>query len=149
MGRAEILVAEDNDINLFVLLAMLRAEGYEPLVAADGAEAVEMAIREKPRVVLMDLSMPRLDGLSAARQIRDQLDPETCRIIAVTAHVTERQQQDCRAAGFDGFIGKPFEFDILRRVIERALGPEPLENGAEDEAFFASRLTRPCASRAG
>lgn len=151
MGRADILVAEDNEINLFVLMAMLRADGHEPMVALDGVEAVEMALRDRPRVILMDVGMPRLDGLRAAEQIRRHLPGEECRIIAVTAHVTQRQRQDCRAAGFDAFIGKPFDFKVLRRVIERALNGEALDGDDQDEPSGGglSRVRRPFASRAG
>lgn len=152
MGRAEILVAEDNEINLFVLMAMLRADGHEPLVALDGVEAVEMALRDRPRVILMDVGMPRLDGLSAAREIRRHLPPSECRIVAVTAHVTERQRQDCRWAGFDAFIGKPFDFKVLRGVLERALSGELLdgeEHTSPSASDLLSRLRPPCASRAG
>ena len=143
-----ILVAEDDEINLYVLMAMLRANGHEPLVAIDGIEAVKMALSTRPTVILMDLAMPRLDGLSAARQIREHLSSEDCRIIAVTAHVTDRQQRECRSAGFDAFVGKPFDFDVLSSVIDQALRGRPEWDAGTDDRERAA-LRRPCASRAG
>lgn len=104
-----ILVAEDNDANLFVIKAMLKRAGYNPLVARDGMEAVELTLREHPRLVLMDISMPRMNGVDAALRIRDLANGSAPAIVAVTANATDRQREACAAAGFDGFIAKPVD----------------------------------------
>jgi len=114
-----ILDAEDNDANLFVIRTMLKRAGHTALVARDGVEAVEIASRERPRLVLMDISMPRMNGIDAALRIRDVITGAVPRIIAVTANATARQREACAAAGCDGFLAKPIDQAELLDVIAR------------------------------
>lgn len=120
--KGEILIIEDNPVNALILRSMLRKKGYEPVLAADGLEGVEMIAWHRPRLVLMDLQMPRLDGFAAAEEIRRLSDGAGPPIIAVTANANEAIEQACRAAGFCGILGKPILYEELMAAIHRCLG---------------------------
>lgn len=122
MDQSVILIVEDNQVNLLILRAMLRKRGYEPFVAMDGAEGVEMTERHRPRLVLMDLQMPRLDGLAAATEIGRRLNGSAPTIVAVTANASDEVRASCRAAGFADVLTKPIAFDDLIATLERYLG---------------------------
>ncbi|RVT48096.1 ATP-binding protein [Rubrivivax albus] len=104
-----VLVAEDNAVNMLIVATMLRTLGAEVCEAHDGAEAVQRALHEDGALdaVLMDLHMPQVDGLEATRRLR--ADPRTARlpVFALSAAVLERDREQARAAGMQGFIGKP------------------------------------------
>lgn len=116
-----ILVAEDSDTNRLIIRLMLERGGYTPLLASDGEMAVEMAVRHRPEVVLMDISMPRLDGIAAAREIRRLMPGDTPFLVAVTAAVTHEQRTACRAEGFVSYIEKPIDADELLGVVDYLL----------------------------
>lgn len=121
-----ILIVEDNDVNLMVLRALLRKKGYEPLVAKDGIEGLEMALAHRPRLILMDLNMPRMDGFASASEIRRRLPDHDMIIVAVTANVTEAQVEACEAAGFAGLLPKPLNFAALGETVRKWAGdPRP------------------------
>ena len=116
-----ILVAEDNPVNQLVAVRMLESLGYaSPLVAADGEEALEVLRREPCDLVLMDLHMPRMDGIEASLRIRDMF-AEGARptIIALTADALEESRLACREAGIAGFLTKPFRREELQTCLER------------------------------
>lgn len=119
MAEGVILIVEDNQVNMMILRAMLRKRGFEPHVAADGAEGVEMTERHRPRLVLMDLQMPKLDGMAAAAEIRRRLLGTAPSIVAVTANVTNETREECLAAGFADVLNKPLVFDELIALLER------------------------------
>lgn len=119
--QADILVAEDDAINLYVIENMLRLIGHGIVAARDGEEAVDLTLRTAPRLVLMDISMPKLDGVEALRRIRDRMPAEHIPIVAVTANATATQREACAAAGFDGFLTKPLDSGELRRIIDEFL----------------------------
>jgi CheY-like chemotaxis protein len=116
-----ILIVEDNQVNLMILRAMLRKRGYEPIVATDGAEGIEMTERHRPRLVLMDLQMPRLDGLAAAAEIIRRLSHAAPTIVAVTANASDDVRAACVAAGFADVLTKPIDFNLLIAAVERHL----------------------------
>jgi CheY-like chemotaxis protein len=118
----KILYVEDNDDNIYMLKNRLARAGYTVLVATDGAQGVAMAASEQPDLVLMDLSLPVLDGWEAARRIKAA--PETSRIpiIALSAHAMTGDQEKALAAGCDDFDSKPVELQRLLGKI-RALTP--------------------------
>lgn len=121
-----ILIVEDNDVNLMVLRSLLRKKGYEPLVAKDGVEGMEMAVSHRPRLILMDLNMPRMDGFASAAEIRRRLPGHDMVIVAVTANVTDEQIEACEAAGFAGLLPKPLDFAVLNATVARWAGdPRP------------------------
>ena len=106
---ARILVIEDNPLNLELVRDILTAEGYEVLEAADGASGVALAALERPALILMDLQLPRLDGLEATRLMRADPRLAGIPILAVTAHAMKGDDDKAREAGCDGFITKPIQ----------------------------------------
>ncbi|MEN9231397.1 MAG: PAS domain S-box protein [Thermostichus sp. DG02_5_bins_236] len=121
-----ILVAEDNPVNQKVTRLMLERLGYRPDIVANGLEAVQ-ALQLRPYdLVLMDMQMPQLDGLSATRRIRAELPPERQpRIVALTANVLPESYAEAAAAGVNDYLTKPLERSALLRVLQ-ASAPEPL-----------------------
>lgn len=116
----KILLAEDNQINAVLATAIIKRAGHAIDVAKDGEEAIEAVIRGDYDVVLMDMHMPELDGLEAARRIRNlKGDVALTPIIALTANVMGSDRQKCVAAGMDDFISKPFEPDDLTKMLEK------------------------------
>ena len=124
-GRpARSSIVEDNQVNAMILRSMLRKRGYEPVVAADGVEGVEMTDRHRPRLILMDLQMPRLDGFAAAAEIRRKAGGASPTIVAVTANAGSDVRDACEAAGFAGVLSKPIVFDDLIATVRRLLGAD-------------------------
>jgi CheY-like chemotaxis protein len=112
-GEGVILIVEDNRTNALILRTMLQKSGYEAVVATDGAEGVEMAERLRPRLVLLDLHMPRLDGFAAAAEIRRRAGRHAPAIIAVTANASPEVHAACLACGFGAVLSKPVFLDAL------------------------------------
>jgi CheY-like chemotaxis protein len=118
----KLLVVEDNELNRDMLTRRLERRGYEVLIATDGAEGVAMAGRERPDLILMDMSLPIIDGWQATRQIK--ADPETRHIpiIALTAHAMDGDERRARDAGCDDFDTKPVDLSRLTGKIDTLLG---------------------------
>ena len=112
-----ILVVDDDAINLMVLEQMLDTSGFPVVSAVDGVDAVEKAALVRPALILMDISMPKMNGIEAAIAIRKQSGAQCPKIVAITANVTDRQREACRAAGFDGFMAKPVEMEDLLSTV--------------------------------
>jgi CheY-like chemotaxis protein len=119
---ARILYVEDNDDNIYMLQNRLTRQGFDVLIARDGASGVDMARSEQPDLVLMDLGLPVLDGWEAARRLK--ADPATCRIpvIALSAHAMSGDRVQALEAGCDEYDVKPVEWRRLLTKI-RALLP--------------------------
>jgi PAS domain S-box-containing protein len=121
MEKLQALVAEDNAVNQMVIASMLDKLGYEATIAGNGREAVEFYGRMPFSVVLMDISMPEMDGIEATARIRE-IQGQTGRrtpIIGVTAHALAEDRQRCADAGMDDYLPKPVKPDALRRILER------------------------------
>ena len=118
---APVLVADDIATNVFVLTAMLKSLGLSTLTAADGAEAVQIATEHRPALIFMDLQMPRMDGITAARHIRNAMPDRRVPIVAVTAFPEIRHLPDFEEAEFDDFLVKPVELSVLRRAVDKWL----------------------------
>lgn len=117
-----ILVVEDNEENRDSLSRRLERRGFEVLLAADGKAGVEMAIAEKPDLVLMDMNMPEVDGWEATRQIKASGPPLTdVPVIALTAHAMPGDRERALAAGCAEYHTKPIEFPKLLAQIETLL----------------------------
>lgn len=118
---AKILLVEDNEMNSDMLSRRLQRKGYNVVLAVDGEEGVAKARSETPDVILMDMSLPRIDGWEATRQLK--ADTSTCRIpiIALTAHAMATDEQKAREAGCDDFDTKPIELPRLLEKIEAQL----------------------------
>jgi len=116
-----ILVVEDyEDASLAMRLA-LEDSGYHILEASDGAKAVEIAERERPDIILMDLSLPVLDGLAATERIRSNPDLRDTIIVAVTAHSDQDYRSRALAAGCNAFVSKPIDFEWLTDLLKSLL----------------------------
>ena len=115
-----ILLAEDNEVNRIVATKILEVLGYQPDVVVDGEEVLRALERKPYDVILMDLMMPKLDGLEATRQIRRH-PPEGVapHVIAVTASVLPEEQERCREAGMDDFLSKPLQLSAVRAALLR------------------------------
>ena len=122
-GAAQtILVVEDFEDNRFMMRRLLEMSGYRVVEAVNGEQAVEAAERERPDLILMDLSLPKLDGLAATRRIREQNGAARVPIVAVSAHDTTDFHADALAAGCDEYVTKPIDFDQLEELLTRLLG---------------------------
>ena len=122
---ARILLVEDNEMNRDMLSRRLERRGYEVVVAVDGAEGVRKAAAEAPALILMDMSLPVLDGWEATRQIKASPATRAIPVIALTAHAMAGDRDQALAAGCDDFDTKPVDLPRLLAKIEALLGPAP------------------------
>ena len=116
-----VLVVEDFEDNRFMMRRLLEMSGYRVVEAINGEEAVEIAKRERPGLILMDLSLPLLDGLAATRRIRQHKELRDVPIVAVSAHDTADYHADALAAGCNDYVTKPIDFDQLEALLGRLL----------------------------
>jgi CheY-like chemotaxis protein len=116
-----VLVVDDLVDNTVMLSLDLQHEGYRVVTAGDGEQAVRIASQTNPDIILMDIGMPELDGLGAARKIRENEALKAVPLIALTAFSTEGFQIAARDAGFDGYLTKPIDFDRLHELMRRLL----------------------------
>ena len=121
----KILYVEDNEDNVYMLTRRLERKGYEIIVAVDGAQALDMARAERPALVLMDLSLPVLDGWEATRRLKAAPETRDIPVIALSAHVMTGDREKALAAGCDDYDTKPVDLSRLLQKIERLLGPGP------------------------
>jgi len=117
-----ILLVEDNEMNRDMLSRRLARREYEVLVAVDGKEGVEMAGSEAPDLILMDMSLPVMDGWEATRQLKASPETKAIPIIALTAHAMSGDREKAMEAGCDDYDTKPIEFPRLLAKIEALLG---------------------------
>lgn len=121
-ARLKVLVADDHAPNRTVLIDLLQPLGFDMLAANDGQQAIEIAQRQRPDVVLMDLRMPRVDGMAATQAILNHYREKPPCIIAVSASTLEGPQNAALAAGCTAFLSKPFLEEDLFTLLERHLG---------------------------
>ena len=124
------LVVEDFEDSRFMMRRLLEMAGYQVLEASDGEQAVKIAVDARPSLILMDLSLPKLDGLSATREIRKRRLLRKIPIVAVSAHDSPQTRAEALAAGCNEYVTKPIDFDILNSVLERYLKESPSPPGA-------------------
>jgi two-component system cell cycle response regulator DivK len=118
---SKILLVEDNEMNRDMLTRRLQRRGYEVVVAVDGAQGVAMAQSETPAIVLMDISLPVLDGWEATRRLKMAPETKSIPVIALTAHAMTGDRETCIEAGCDDFDTKPVEIARLVGKIETLL----------------------------
>jgi CheY-like chemotaxis protein len=121
---AKILLVEDNEMNRDMLSRRLERRGYEVTMAVDGKQGVEMARAGKFDLVLMDMSLPEIDGWEATRQLRAAPETKTLPIIALTAHAMAGDREKAVEAGADDYDTKPIELPRLLGKIEALLKPK-------------------------
>jgi CheY-like chemotaxis protein len=118
---AKILLIEDNEMNRDMLSRRLERKGHTVLLAVDGAEGLQKARAEIPELILMDMSLPVLDGWEATRQLKAGEATRRIPVIALTAHAMATDEQKAREAGCDDFDTKPIELPRLLGKIEALL----------------------------
>ena len=119
--RARILYIEDNEDNVYMLARRLRRKGYEVVVSSDGEKGVEMAGADAPSLILMDLSLPVLDGWAATRQLKAAPETRHVPVIALSAHAMEGDRESALAAGCDDYDTKPVDLERLLAKFEALL----------------------------
>ena len=119
---AKILLVEDNEMNRDMLSRRLARRGHEVVIAVDGRQGVEMASSESPEIILLDMSLPVMDGWDAARRLKSDSGTQTVPIIALTAHAMAGDREKALEAGCDDYDTKPVEFKRLLGKIEALLG---------------------------
>ena len=117
--RPTVLVVEDFEDNRFMMRRLLEMSGYRVIEAVNGRQAVEKAQEERPDIILMDLSLPMLDGLAATRQIRSYDGLGKVPIVAVSAHDSADFHAEALAAGCNEYVTKPIDFDQLVQLLSR------------------------------
>ncbi|ADH89297.1 response regulator receiver protein [Ancylobacter novellus DSM 506] len=120
----KILLVEDNEMNRDMLSRRLSRNGFEVLIAVNGQEGVDLALAERPALILMDMSLPVLDGWEATRRVKADPTTATIPVIALTAHAMAKDREDAMAAGCDDFDTKPVELPRLMGKIKALLGME-------------------------
>ncbi len=121
----KLLLVEDNEMNRDMLSRRLERRGYQVVCAIDGQQALDVVRREKPDLILMDMSLPVLDGWEATRRLKADAELQGVPVIALTAHAMAEDEARARAAGCDDFDTKPVELPRLLGKIEALLGRGP------------------------
>jgi CheY-like chemotaxis protein len=116
-----ILIVEDSEDARYFMRLALEDLGYRIVEAEDGVKAIEMAQSERPDIILMDLSLPIMDGITATQEIRASAGLDGIPIVAVTAHQETDFRAGAKAAGFDAYVTKPIDIDFLSELIQGLL----------------------------
>jgi len=120
--NSTVLLVEDNEDNLLIYSTILRHSGFSVIEARDGQAGIDAARRELPGLILMDVSIPIVDGLEATRQLKSDPATKHIPIIALTAHALASDQQKAIEAGCDAYIAKPAEPRAVLNAVKRYLG---------------------------
>ena len=122
----KILLVEDNEMNRDMLSRRLERKGYQVVIAVDGQQGVDMAATESPELILMDMSLPVIDGWEATRRIKADERTRQIPVIALTAHAMQGDEQKAKDAGCDDYDVKPVELPRLLGKMEALLGGAPV-----------------------
>jgi len=122
----KILIVEDNEMNLKLIRTVLKAKGFVLAEARDGEEALKIVVAERPDIILIDIQIPKVDGLEVTRRIRAMDDLKDKQIIAITAHAMEGDRNKILEAGCDGYIAKPINtrtfIDEIEAILKQKVG---------------------------
>lgn len=121
--KKTVLLVEDNEDNLVVYRTILDFVGYQVIEARDGEEGVDRARSDHPDLILMDISIPKIDGWEATRRLKADEQTKDIPIIALTAHALEEDRQKAIRAGCDGYLAKPIEPRRVVEEVQRFVGP--------------------------
>jgi two-component system, cell cycle response regulator DivK len=121
MGEKSILIVDDNPVNLKLIRILLEGEGYDVHTAVDAEEALRVLRELRPRMILMDIQLPGIDGLELTRRLKADPFTRDIVILGLTAYAMKGDEQRILAAGCNGYIAKPIDTRTLPRVIERYL----------------------------
>jgi two-component system cell cycle response regulator DivK len=118
-----VLLVEDNEDNRTIYSTVLRYLGYQVIEAVDGLQAVALARSERPDIVLMDISIPGIDGWEATRVLREDPTTRALPIVALTAHALADDRERAAKAGFTSYLAKPIEPNAVVAEVRRLIGP--------------------------
>ena len=118
MAGEPILIVDDNPANLKLARVLLAGEGYQVRTASDADEALSVLREFRPRLILMDLQMPGMDGLELTRRLKKDPELASVTILALTAYAMKGDEERARAAGCDGYVAKPIDTRTIASVIE-------------------------------
>jgi two-component system cell cycle response regulator DivK len=124
MDKRCVLVVEDNERNRKLVRTILRYRGYEVIECEDGAPVVDLAKKHRPAVILMDIQLPTVDGITALGRLRADPETKAIPVIAVTASVTPGEREKVTAAGFNAYVGKPIDVDAFGALLDRFIPRE-------------------------
>ena len=124
---ATILIAEDELMNMKLLRDLLQKLGYDTVEATDGEQGVEMTKRVKPALVLMDIMMPKMDGLQATRVLKADASTKNIPVVAVTAFAMTGDKESALEAGCDAYISKPINIHQLLKTLNQFLAVQPVQ----------------------
>jgi CheY-like chemotaxis protein len=125
MSHEPILIIDDNAHNLKLARVILAGEGYDVRTATDAEEALKILDAFTSRLILMDLQLPRMDGLALTRQLKSDPNRRGMIVIALTAYAMKGDDEKAYAAGCDGYLPKPIDIDVLPRVVAEHLRRDP------------------------
>jgi two-component system cell cycle response regulator DivK len=129
MAQRRVLLVEDNKDNFELVRFLLERDGYQVLEARNGQEALGIAHQELPDMILMDLSLPQVDGWIAARELKGDLETTTIPLVALTAHTLPDDRKRALESGFNGFISKPIDITSFTEKITRAFQTGKYDRG--------------------
>ncbi len=130
MAQSRVLLVEDNRDNYELVRFLLEKEGYKVLEAHNGQQALDIAHQELPDLILMDLSLPQMDGWTAAHELKSDLETAIIPLVALTAHTLPGDRKRALEAGFNGFISKPIDIQTFPEKITTALKNSNFDRGA-------------------
>ncbi|MEE8517162.1 MAG: response regulator [Alphaproteobacteria bacterium] len=117
-----VLIVEDNELNMKLFHDLLEAHGYKTLQTKDGMEALELARKHHPNLVLMDIQLPEVSGLEVTKWIKEDEDLKSIPVIAVTAFAMKGDEEKIREGGCEAYIAKPISVSNFIEVIEKVIG---------------------------
>jgi len=123
--KGRVLLVEDDRHNRAIAAAVLRAEGFEVFEASDGEQALERVGGVRPDVVLLDLSLPKLDGTTVARRLKADPELRAIPLVALTAHALAGDEEKAREAGCDAYLAKPVDPEAIVRTVSDWVGRRP------------------------
>jgi len=129
MSNETILIVEDSKLNRKLVETVLRPCGYRLLIAVDGQEAIDIATREQPDLILMDMQLPKISGYDATRTLKAQPETADISIVALTAHAMEDERERARAVGCDGYITKPINTRTFPDQVKSCLDTQGTTDG--------------------
>lgn len=118
----KILVVEDNDRNRRLIKILLESKGYEVIEAVTGEDALSYLRKERPDVILIDIQLPKMDGLTLTRKLKEQQETKDIPVIAVTAYAMKGDRERVLEAGCDAYISKPVDTRELPQIIAKFIG---------------------------
>lgn len=121
MGRKKVLIVEDSEKNLKLAAIIVQSMGYEALTAVDGEEGVRVAMEGNPSLVLMDIQMPKMDGITALNILKADEKTKGIPIIAMTSYAMKGDMEQLLSQGFADYIAKPIEKNRFIEAVEKAL----------------------------